>query len=215
MPIGKKVIRVEEKKTETVSSVKTSRRFLSLKNIILLIILVIAVLFWKFKGYFVVALVNGQPISRWQLSDQLMKKYGSQTLDNIINERLILAAARQKGIFVKADEIDARVKQIEGRIAGQISLDDALKAQGLSQDEFRRQLEIQISIEKLFTTEATVSASEIDEYLGKNKTLYKDATDTALLREEVKDTISKQKLSDAFDKWFTDIQKSAKINKFL
>ena len=215
MPIGKKVIRVEEKKTETVSSVKTSRRFLSLKNIILLIILVIAVLFWKFKGYFVVALVNGQPISRWQLSDQLMKKYGSQTLDNIINERLILAAARQKGIFVKADEIDARVKQIEGRIAGQISLDDALKAQGLSREEFRRQLEIQISIEKLFTKEATVSASEIDEYLGENKTLYKDATDTALLREEVKDTISKQKLSDAFDKWFTDIQKSAKINKFL
>ncbi len=185
------------------------------KNIFLIGLLIVAVLFWIFKGQFIAAMVNGQPISRWQLNSELGKKFGSQVLDGLINERLILAAAKQKGIFVTANEIDNRMKQIEDRLKGKMGLDEALKAQGLTKEDLRKQIEIQISIEKLFDKEATVSTQEIDDYLGRNKEAYKNATDEAAVKKEIAGIIHQQKISDAFEKWFADIRKNAKIQSFL
>lgn len=198
----------------TTSSPTFSRK-ISRKNLILIAIFILVALLWKFRSNFIVAMVNGQPISRWQLNDRMMKKFGGQTLDSIINERLILAAARQKGIFIKSEDIDARTKQIEQRLNGKISLDDALKAQGLTRDDFKKELEIQLSIEKMFDKEATVAASEIDDYLAKNGQAYKDATDPGAVREDVKSMLSQQKVNDLFEKWFADVSKNAKVTKFL
>lgn len=191
-----------------------SRRF-SVKNILLIAILVIIALAWKFKGSFIVAMVNGQPISRWQLNDRLMKKFGDQTLDSVINEGLILAAARKKGISIKQEDVNNKIKQIENRLNGKMTLDDALKAQGLTRDDLHKELEIQLSIEKLFEKEATVSSNEIDDYMKKNSQSFKNATDPGLVNQEVKSMLLQQKTSDLFEKWFEDVRKNAKITKFL
>lgn len=192
-----------------------SSSLLSRKNLIIIAVLILALLFWKFKGYFIAATVNGQPISRWQLNNQLQKRFGDQVLENIINERLILAATRQKGIFVTSLEIEGRVKQIEERLKGQMDIEQALKAQGLTREDFRRQIEIQLSIDKTFDKEATISSTEIDDYIKKNSQLYKEATDQGAVKEEVKAFIRQQKVNDLFEKWFEDIRKNAKITKFL
>ncbi|MCJ7739800.1 SurA N-terminal domain-containing protein [Candidatus Microgenomates bacterium] len=203
-------ISIEPQKTE-----KKKIKLFSVKNIILLVVMVIIVLAWKFKGNFVAALVNGQPVSRFELNDQLVKQYGDQTLDNIINERLIIAGVRQKGIFVTSAEINDRVKQIEEKLKDKISLADALKAQGLTESAFRKQLEIQISIEKMFDKDATVSSKEVDDYLAQNKEAFKTATDQAAIRTDIESTLKQQKSSDLFNSWFTEIRKSASIKKFL
>ncbi|MBI5452434.1 SurA N-terminal domain-containing protein [Candidatus Gottesmanbacteria bacterium] len=184
------------------------------KNILLIGLLIIGVLLWKFKGQFIAAMVNGQPISRWQLNEQLQKKFGDQTLDGLISEKLILSAAKQKGILISSGEIDGRMKQIEERLKGKISLNDALKAQGLTKDDLRQQLEIQMSIEKLFDKEATVSTKDVDDYISNNKEAYKNATDPAVVRNEAENIIRQQKISDLFEQWFADIRKNAKIQKF-
>lgn len=208
-------VRKLEAPIPAVNKLQTPIKRISRKNLILIAILILIAVLWKFRSSFIVAMVNGQPISRWQLNDRLSKKFGDQTLDSIINERLILAAARQKGIFVKSEEIDSRVKQIEQRLQGQISLDDALKAQGLTKDDFRKELEIQLSIEKMFDKEATLSAGEVDDYIAKNSQAYKNATDPAQVQEEAKSVLRQQKINDLFEKWFDDIRKNAKITKFL
>lgn len=198
---------------ETGESVK--KPIFTRKNVILLVILVIAVLGWKFKGQFIAATVNGQPISRMELNSQLEKKFGAQVLDNLVNERLIMGAARQKGIFVTASEIDNKVKEIETRLAGKITLDDALKAQGLTKEDFKRQIEIQVSIDKLFEKESTVPSKEIDDYISKNSQAFKTATDQAQVKSQVNDILKQQKVSEVFDTWFADIKKNAKVNKFI
>lgn len=185
------------------------------KHIVLIAILLIGVIFWKFKGQFVVAMVNGQPVSRWQLNDQLIKKFGVQALESMINERLIISAMRQKGIFVTTFDINARQKQIENRLQGKMTLDDALKAQGMTNEDFKRQLEIQISIEKFFDKDASVSSKEVEDYIGQNKEAYKNATDPAALKLEVENTLKQQKIADLFEKWFAEIRKNAKIQKYL
>lgn len=190
-------------------------RFFSRKNIIIVVLLILAILIWKFKGFFIAATVNGQPISRFELNYQLLRRFGDQALDNIINERLILAAVRQKGIFISKDDIETRVKEIEEKLKGSVTLPEALKAQGLTADEFRRQIEIQLAINKLFDKEATVSTNEVEDYISKNSESYKTATNPAALREDVKNLLSQQKIGDLFNEWFTDIRNKAKINKFI
>lgn len=218
MPKSKKPVTRTKKKVEMVISkenaVNTPKR-ISKKNIALIVIFLLVALLWKFRSSFIVAMVNGQPISRWQLNDQLVKKFGEQTLESIINERLILSAARQKGLFIKTDEIDNRTKEIETRLSGKMSLDDALKAQGLTRDDFKRQLEIQISIEKLFEKESTISSKEIDDYISSNSQSFKSSTNPAEVRSEVNAMLRQQKINDLFEKWFTEIQKNAKVSKFL
>ncbi|PIP32361.1 hypothetical protein COY59_02710 [Candidatus Gottesmanbacteria bacterium CG_4_10_14_0_8_um_filter_37_24] len=207
----------ENLKENNISSTKgfPLSSFLTVKNIILVLLLVVIVLLWKFKGNFIAATVNGQPISKWQLNSELEKKFGGQVLDAIINERLILGATRQKGIFVTSPEIDKKIEEIEKQLNGKVSLDDALKSQGMTKDDFRKQLEIQISINKMFDKDASISSKEIDDYLESNSSLSKDATDPAALRSEVTDILKQQKVSDLFNEWFAKIRNDAKITKFL
>lgn len=185
------------------------------RNIIFILILVAALLLWKFKGYFIVATVNNQPISRWELNNTLTRKFGTQTLDNIINERLILGAVRQKGIYVTPNEIDQKIEEITKKLEGKMTIDEALKYQGLTQEEFKRQIEIQLSVDRLFDKETTVSASEVEDYIKKNSQLGSNSTDPAALREEVRGLLQQQKTSEAFDAWFSEIRKSAKIQKSI
>lgn len=218
MPKNKRQVQKARKTPEMImpsENLPTAPKRLSKRNIILIVLLIVVALLWQFKSSFIVAMVNGQPVSRWQLNDQLAKKFGQQTLESIINERLILSAARQKGIFVKSEEIDSRTKEIETRLSGKMSLDDALKAQGLTRDDFKKQLDIQLSIEKLFEKEATISPKDIDDYIASNSQAFKSSTNPAEVRNEVNSMLRQQKINDLFEKWFAEIQKSAKVTKFL
>jgi foldase protein PrsA len=201
--------------TSTPEEVQKKPKLFSKKNITFFVILVLIIVVWQFKGMFIAATVNGSPISRFQVDDQLRKRFGSQVLDNIINERLIMGATRQKGIFVTEAEITAKISEIEKRLQGQTTIDEALKAQGMTKDDLHQQIEIQIAIDKMFTAESTISAKEIDDYITQNKELTKNATDPAALKEEVTNILKQQKTADSFDKWFAQLKQNAKVNKFL
>jgi foldase protein PrsA len=189
------------------------RKLFTIKNVMLVIIVVVVISVLIFKDKFIAATVNGQPISKMQLSGELEKRFGSQVLDSMVNEMLILSASRQKGIFITSDDIDKKTKQVEEQLKGQMSLDDALKAQGMTKDDFKKQIEIQLSIDKMFDKEATVSDKDVDDYISKNEAVAKSSSDTAALKSQVKDMLKQQKTAELFNKWFTDIRSKASIKK--
>ena len=80
---------------------------------------------------------------------------------------------------------------------------------------FRKQLEIQLSIEKMFDQEASISTKEVENYITKNNSVYKNATDPAAVQGEVKSILKQQKVSELFENWFTEIRKNASIKKYL
>lgn len=218
MPRTKKItVRKGKQEVQNIPSTSAGPKKSSSKvrNIVFILILVLALLFWKFKGYFIAATVNGQPISRWELTNLLIRRFGQQSLDTVINERLILGAARQKGIFITPIDIEQKVNETKKQLEGKMTLDEALKYQGATIEEFKRNIEIQLSIDKLFDKEASVSNSEINDYLTKNSQLSKGSTDPASLQAQVREILRQQKVTDLFDTWFTDIRKNAKIQKFL
>ncbi len=200
---------------ESVSDYPTTRPKSSRwKNSLIIAIVVIAALAFKFKNLFIVATVDGKPITRLALERELNSKYSAQTLDNLISEQIILSQARNKGITVDQKDVDAKIKEIDSRLKGKISLNDALKAQGLTPDSFRKQVEIQLTIDKLFDKEASISDKEVEDYIAQNKASLTTATDPAKLRADVYANLRQQKIGDLFDKWFADIKQKVKVVKF-
>ncbi|MCR4330711.1 MAG: SurA N-terminal domain-containing protein, partial [Patescibacteria group bacterium] len=81
------------------SGIHSLQRYANKKTAILVIVigLTLALLFYG-KGVFVAATVNGSPISRLSVVQQLEKEGGKNTLDSLITERLIESEVKKMGI---------------------------------------------------------------------------------------------------------------------
>ncbi len=184
------------------------------RNILIIAVILIAFLAIRYKNLFIVATVDGQPITRLEFEKELNSKFGASVLENLISEKIIAQQAQKKGVAVDSAAVDSKVKEIEERLKGQMSLDDALKAQGLTRDTFRKQVEIQIAIDKMFDKEATVSEKEIDEYITQNQESLVAATDQAKLRNDVYENLRQQKIGELFDKWFAEVKAKTSVTRF-
>ncbi len=78
-------------------------------------VLVIAAVLYYIKGWFFAAVVNGQPVSRLAVVNQLEKTGGKQTLDSLINQSLILQEAKKLKITVSNKEVDDEIKRIKNK----------------------------------------------------------------------------------------------------
>lgn len=186
------------------------------KAFIPLIIIVLITLAFLLKGLFVVALVNGQPITRLTLIQELEKQGGKQTLLSLVNQTLILQEARKKNVEVSQEEIEKTAKQIEESLKQQgQDLNTALEAQGLTRQDFLMQLKLRNLVEKLLADQIKVTDKEISDYIEKNKeTLPTDLKEDEI-RKGVAEQLKQQKLAARSQEWLTNLAKNAKINYFV
>jgi len=201
---------------ETDTSAITSTRkppFMKMASVVLVLV-VVGALLYRNRSMFIAATVNGQPILRSELNKRLTDRFGSQTLEAMIGERLVTAAAKKEGVQASQDEIKAKIAEVEQGLQGQMKLDDALALQGISRKEFESQIEIQIIIDKMLGKDVSVSAQEVDEYLSANKGSF-TSSDSAKQKEEATAQIKNNKISQKFQEWFTKLKEEAKISKFI
>lgn len=177
-------------------------------------VLVIALLLWKNKTLFIVATANGQPILRWELENRMVARYGSQTLDEIINEALIRQAGAKKGITITGKDIDDKTAEIDKSLAGKITLSDALAQQGMTMAEFREQIELQLILDKLSAGSINISDQEVADYIAKDSSSL-TSTDPASQSAEAKNILLSQRKNAAYRQLFNDLKSQAKISKFL
>lgn len=178
------------------------------------VVLVLALLLWRNKSLLVVATVNGWPIPRWKLEERMVSRYGTQILEEIINEELIRQAGRQKGASISAKDIDDKIAEIEKSLDGKISLSDALAQQGMTMGEFRGQVELQLILDKLVGTSAVVTDQEVANYVASNSASL-TSTDPASQSAEAKSILLSQKKNAAYRQIFSDLKSQAKVSKFL
>lgn len=201
--------------TQTTSYPSASMKF-NKKYIIIGIVLVLAALLFMFKSLFVVAVVNGQPISRLALIGELEKQSGKQTLNSLVTKTLILQEAKKQNINISQQEIDAEIIKIESNVKGQgKTLNDALMAQGLTRADLVEQITIQKMIEKLLGKETQVSDQEVNEYIAQNSAQFPEGSDTPAFRAQIKQQLQQQKLSAKFQTYLAKLQKDAKISYFV
>lgn len=77
---------------------------------------------------------------------QIMSDYEQKGLDKLIEDKLILAAANDKGIIVRDDIIDKRLQEIKDRYPGEGEFINALNSQGMTVSDLRQKLTDQLKV---------------------------------------------------------------------
>lgn len=171
---------------------------------------------YYFKGLFIVALVNGHPISRFSVIRELEKRQGKETLESFIVETIVLQEARKQNIKTTQEEINDEIAELEKNLQEQgQNLDQLLLLQKMTRDDLQRQIKIQKLIEKMLEEKITVSEEEIDQYLETNQGSLPQDMDSKELRERVKRQLKQQKLGENFESWLMALKEKAKINYFV
>jgi parvulin-like peptidyl-prolyl isomerase len=179
-------------------------------------VLVIAGLLYFLRSWFVVAMVNGQPVSRITYMNELERQAGKQTMNSLITKTLILQEAKKQNVNVGDNEVNSEISKIESNLKQQGQrLDQVLTLQGMTRDQLIEQIRIQKSIEKMVGKNVKVSDKEVDDYIAANSESLPQDTDEASLKKTAKESLEQQKLNQEVQNWLENLQKNAKITYFV
>lgn len=188
--------------------------FKSSKKFYLILIIVGLLLLGMYKkSWIIAATVNSMPITNLELQYKLNQLFKTQTLNQMINEKIILEEGRRNNVIIKPSEIDAKIAELEKNVGGKESLDGLLAQQGQTRSGLKDQILIQLTITKLYEKEATVSAEEVNKFIETNKDQLR-ATESAKQQQEAENTLKQQKLSQIFSQKFQELRQKSKIQIF-
>ena len=182
---------------------------------VILLIIIVGALLYAFRSSYLVAVVNGKPITKFQLWSVLEKQAGEQVLESLVIEALILQEAENQNLQVSQADIDTEIQTIKDNLKGQEQeLDQLLAAQGMSLDELKEQVKMQKIVEKLAAKDVVVTDQEVEEYLEKNKDFLPEDATPEELKENVKQQLGQQKQNEQVQNWIQALQEKAKITYF-
>lgn len=183
--------------------------------LIFLMFVFAAFLIYFSRPLLVAALVNGKPVSRLSVVQELEKQAGSEVLENLIDRQLILQEAEKKGVKVSKEEINKEIARIEDMLKEQnLSLDQALKIQRQTRESLNEQIKIQKIVEILLKEQVAISDEEVKKYYDENKELYGQSKFEEV-KDRVREEMVRQKLSTEYTTWIASLRKEAKINYFI
>ncbi|OGK12940.1 hypothetical protein A2861_02375 [Candidatus Roizmanbacteria bacterium RIFCSPHIGHO2_01_FULL_38_15] len=176
---------------------------------------IILVISYFFKGVFVAATVNGQPISRLSVIQKLEKQGGKSILDSLITDTLIKNEAKKKGIIISEDEVNQEIKTIEASVTEQGgTLEQALLQQGMTKESLRESVKNQKIIEKLFADKLKVTDAEVNKYIAENEIPIEEGKE-AETKKQIMDQLIQQKFQQEVQSWVTTFKTSADIKYYV
>ncbi|MDP3956552.1 MAG: SurA N-terminal domain-containing protein [bacterium] len=184
--------------------------------VIILCVLAIVGLAYYYKSLLVAATVNGSPISRLSLISELEKSGAKQTLEAMINKKLVGMEAAKKGITASDDEIQAEIAKAETTVKAQGgTLEAALTAQGLTLTDLKQELAMQVKLRKMLADKTQVTDADIDAYIKTSGlTMPKDEAALTQERSQISDQLAQQKFSTEAQTFIKSLRAAARINYF-
>lgn len=183
------------------------------KNFIIFLCVIIlgfiALFFFK-RDLFVAATVDGNPITNYELQNRLNQDFRKQSLDQLINEQIVENEAGKNNVKVSSQEVLDKIKEYEQKYGGQDSFDSILEQRGTTREALKGVMRTQLYLEKLYSSQATVSSQEIDDYIKTNKATLV-ATQEAEQKLEAEKNIKEQKLFKIFSEKFQELKEKAKV----
>jgi len=177
----------------------------------LLLVLLIAGGYGYYK-YWNIALVNGKGISRIEYIKTMERVGGKQTLDQMIQDNLILEEGRKNKITMNKAEIETETKKVEERLKAQgQTLDSALALSGMTRADLERQMLMQKIQNTLVKVSTPVTQAQIDEFIKTYKTQLPAKATKAELETIAKDELNAQEQKVAVTDWLTNLTKNAKV----
>lgn len=139
-----------------------------------------------------------------------------KALEQAIGAKLLLDRSLELDIPITAADIDAEVDKVISQVGGRDGFEAALKAQGVSESDFRRELEKGAKVNKL--VEQACSAvpetgeSEIEAFYESHKNDYKSVNQTFVdARDSIRDLLRHQARGRAMDAFVSELRAAASV----
>ncbi len=179
--------------------------------IAILAAIIVLVVVYSIRGWFVAALVNGQPIYRLDVINQLEQQYGDQEMQSLVTQALIQQAASQRHITVSQQEINSQITTIENNLKKQgETLDSALQQQHMTRQQLTDQIVLQQEIQKM-VGKVVVTNQQVKDYMSQNKGSLPAGTTTSQVNQQ----LQQQELQQKEQQFVTDLQTHAHITSWV
>ncbi len=170
----------------------------------------------KYRGLILAGTVDSSPISRSELNKKMVEKYGAQTLDEIINERILEGQLKKNNISISDQEVNDEMAKVIKDYGGEEAFKSALSQYGLTEDKAKDSIKQSLGLKKLveMNYKVEITADQIKKYFDDNKTQF---TDKKLeeVSDSIKDTLYQQEIYAKTQEWFTGVRKAAKVVTFI
>jgi hypothetical protein len=182
---------------------------------IVAIILVVLALLYYYKGLFVAAIVDGHPIARLSVIHAIEQASGKAELDKLIQARLINDAADKQKITISSDDTNNELKKYETQLQAQnVTLTDALSQQGITLDQLKDDIVLELKLEKLLADKIAVTDDDINAYIKANNITIPAGQD-AQIKAQIKSQLTQQKLSQQAATYIAELRTKAHIQTFV
>jgi parvulin-like peptidyl-prolyl isomerase len=180
-----------------------------------------------------VALVNGQKLRRSELvarvsqarsifeaqgakfeTEEQIKELEDLSLENLINETLLIQEANDKGISAGDAEVEEQYKSIAEQSGGEEQLLNELAQNNVTPKEFRENIYKQMLLKNFIdsaTTDVVVSDQEVSEYYNELEGQGADLPPLEEIRASVAYEIRQRKVADILVPMLNQLRESAEI----
>ncbi|MCH2398780.1 MAG: SurA N-terminal domain-containing protein, partial [Pirellulales bacterium] len=88
----------------------------------------------------VAATVNAQTITRQQLANECLRRYGPEVLEELINKHVLLQACQQRNLIITEKQVDAAITRFAARFGLPTSqwLNVMKERRNMTPDQYRR-----------------------------------------------------------------------------
>jgi len=120
----------------------------------------------------VLCTVNGNPITRANVNKAVQQEWGRKILENLIEQELILQAARARGLAISEEEFNVRLNAVKSEYESLEEFNAMMAKRGIKGPAFRRQLRAQMLLEKLVAQIGEVTEEEARSYYNDHLSAY-------------------------------------------
>lgn len=147
-----------------------------------------------------VAVVNNSRISRKDYYARLEQSAGADIADELIREKLIRQAAKEEGITVTPDEINAEYDDAVALYGGEETFTQALELYGLTPESYKDTIEVELLASKIIVEDPT--EEELQTFFTDYKDTYFTEQDNYEDNTEyVAKMYTRAKLTELFTTW--------------
>lgn len=116
-----------------------------------------------------VALVDGEKITKEELTDRLISLYGENVLNQLIVNKMIEIDAEKQGIEVSEDELNEELDKYYSMYGGEENFASFLEMSGFKLDDFKDDVKLSLLLDRILEERIEITDEEMKEYFEENK----------------------------------------------